>query len=44
MPTRSPKEEILQVISGNFLEMLLDMANQTVEEAIKKFKDTKKKE
>jgi hypothetical protein len=31
------KEEILQVITENFMEMLLDMVNQNVQEAFKKF-------
>jgi hypothetical protein len=31
------KEEILQVITKNFMGMLLDMVNQNVEEALKKF-------
>jgi hypothetical protein len=31
------KEEILQVINENFTEMLLDMVNQNVQEALKKF-------
>jgi chromosome segregation ATPase len=38
------KEEILQVITENFLEMLLHMVNQNVQEALKKFQDTKNKE
>jgi hypothetical protein len=38
------KEEILQVINENFIEMLLDMVNQNVQEALKKFQDNKKKE
>jgi hypothetical protein len=37
------KEEILQVITENFMEMLLDMVNQNVQEALKKFQDTKNK-
>jgi hypothetical protein len=37
------KKEILQVIIENFMEMLLDMVNQNVQEALK-FQDTKKKE
>jgi hypothetical protein len=37
------KEEILQVITENFME-ILDMANQNVQEALKKFQDTKNKE
>jgi hypothetical protein len=36
------KEGILQVITENFMEMLLDMVNQNVQEALKKFQDTKK--
>jgi hypothetical protein len=32
------KEEILQVISENFMEMLLDMVNQNVQEVLKKYK------
>jgi hypothetical protein len=35
-------EEILQVINENFIEMLLDMVNQNVQEALKKFQDKKK--
>jgi hypothetical protein len=38
------KEEILKVIIENFIEMLLDMVNQNVYEAIKKFQDNKNKE
>jgi ElaB/YqjD/DUF883 family membrane-anchored ribosome-binding protein len=38
------KEEILQVITENFMEMLLDMVNQNVQETLKKFQDTKNKE
>jgi hypothetical protein len=37
-------EEILQVITENFMEMLLDMVNQNIQEAFKKFLDTKNKE
>jgi molecular chaperone DnaK (HSP70) len=37
------KEEILQLISENFMQMILDMVNQTVQEALKKFQDTKNK-
>jgi hypothetical protein len=35
------KEEILQVITVNFMEMLLDKVNQNIQEALKKFQDTK---
>jgi hypothetical protein len=38
------KHEILQVITENFMEMILDMVNQNVQEALKKFQDTKNKE
>jgi paraquat-inducible protein B len=38
------KEEILQIITENFMEMLLDMVNQNVQEALKKFQDTKNKD
>jgi hypothetical protein len=38
------KEEILQVINENFIEMLLDMVNQNIQEALKKFQDNKNKE
>jgi hypothetical protein len=38
------KEEILHVITENFIEMLLDTVNQNVQEALKKFQDTKNKE
>jgi hypothetical protein len=35
------KEEILQVITENFMEILLDMVNQTIQDTLKKFQDTK---
>jgi hypothetical protein len=35
------KEEILQIIMENFLEMILDMANQNIQEALKNSKTTK---
>jgi hypothetical protein len=38
------KEEILQVITENFMELILDMVNQNVQETLKKFQDTKNKE
>jgi hypothetical protein len=37
------KEDILQVITENFMEMLPDMVNQNVQEALKKFQDNKNK-
>jgi hypothetical protein len=38
------KEEILQVITESCMEKLLDMVNQNIQEALKKFQDTKNKE
>jgi hypothetical protein len=38
------KEEILQLITDNYMEILLDMANQNIQEALKKFQDSKNKE
>jgi hypothetical protein len=36
------KEEILQVINEKFIEMVLDIVNQNVQETLKKFQDNKK--
>jgi hypothetical protein len=38
------KEDILQVTDEHFIEMLLDMVNQNIQEALKKFQDNKNKE
>jgi hypothetical protein len=38
------KEEILQVINENFIEMILYMVNQNVQEMLKKFQDNKNRE
>jgi hypothetical protein len=38
------KEEILQVISKNFIEMIRDMVNHNVQETLKKFQDNKNRE
>jgi hypothetical protein len=38
------KEEILQVINENFIQMLLDMVNQYVQKALEKFQDDKTQE
>jgi DNA-binding protein YbaB len=38
------KEEILQVINENFIEILQDMVNQNLQDALKKFQDNKNKE
>jgi hypothetical protein len=35
------KEKILQVITENFMEMILDMVNKNVQDPLKKFQDTK---
>jgi hypothetical protein len=36
------KEEILGNITKKFMEMILDMVNQNVQDALKKFQHTKK--
>jgi triacylglycerol esterase/lipase EstA (alpha/beta hydrolase family) len=38
------EDEILQVIKENFMEMILDMVNENVQAAPRKFQDTKNKE
>jgi hypothetical protein len=38
------KEEILQVLNENFIEMILDMVNPNVQETLKKFQDNKNRE
>jgi molecular chaperone DnaK (HSP70) len=38
------KEEILQVINENFIEIILDMVKQNIQETLKKFQDNKNKE
>jgi hypothetical protein len=38
------KEEILQVITQNFMEMLLDWDNQNVQRTLRKFQENKNKE
>jgi hypothetical protein len=38
------KEEILLVINENFIKMILDMVNQNIQEALKKFQENKNKE
>jgi hypothetical protein len=40
-PNKNTLKEILQVITEHFMEMLLDMINQNVQEALKKFQDSK---
>jgi ElaB/YqjD/DUF883 family membrane-anchored ribosome-binding protein len=40
----SLKEEILQVINENFIERILDMVIQNVQETLKKFQDNKNRE
>jgi chromosome segregation ATPase len=43
-PQNTLKEEILQVINENFIEMLLNIVIQNIQEALKKFHDNKTKE
>jgi squalene cyclase len=38
------KAEILQEINENFIEMILDMVNQNVQETLKKFQDNKNRD
>jgi triacylglycerol esterase/lipase EstA (alpha/beta hydrolase family) len=38
------KGKILQVITENFMEIVLDMVNQNVQKALQKFQDNKNKE
>jgi hypothetical protein len=38
------KEEILQVINQNFIEIILDMINQNVQQTLKKFLENKNRE
>jgi hypothetical protein len=35
------KEDILQVLNENFIELILEMVNQTAQETLKKFQDNK---
>jgi acetyl-CoA carboxylase alpha subunit len=43
-PQEPLKEEILKVINENFIEMLLLIVNQIIQEALKKFQKDKNKE
>jgi uncharacterized phage infection (PIP) family protein YhgE len=38
------KEDILQVLNENFIEMILDMVNQDVQETLKKYQGNKNRE
>jgi chromosome segregation ATPase len=38
------KEDILQVLHENFIEMILDRVNQNIQETLKKFQDNKNRE
>jgi chromosome segregation ATPase len=38
------KEELLQVLNENFIEMILDMVNQNIQETLKKFQEDKNRE
>jgi uncharacterized tellurite resistance protein B-like protein len=45
MPTKKTlKEEIWKEISEKFMEKILDMVNQNIQNELKKFQDTKSKE
>jgi hypothetical protein len=35
------KEDILQVLNENFIDVILDMVNQNVQKTLKKFQDNK---
>jgi hypothetical protein len=35
------KEDLLQILNENFIEMILDRVNQNVQETLKKFQDKK---
>jgi methyltransferase-like protein len=37
----TPKDEILQEITEKFMEKILDMVNENIQDALKKFQDTK---
>jgi hypothetical protein len=41
---RTLKEETLEEITEKFMEKTVGMVNQNVQDALKKFQDTKKKE
>jgi hypothetical protein len=43
-PQELSERKILHVITDNFIEMLLDMVNQNLQEALKKFQEDKNKE
>jgi hypothetical protein len=43
-PQKTFKEEILEEISEKFMGKTLDKVNQNVQDALKKFQDTKNKE
>jgi hypothetical protein len=45
IPKKTPsKKKSQQVITENFMEKVLDVLNQNVQDALKKFQDTKSKE
>jgi hypothetical protein len=41
---KTPKEEILGETTEKFMEKILDMINKNVQDALKKFQDTKNQE
>jgi membrane-associated HD superfamily phosphohydrolase len=44
MTSRTPLKKTLQVVTENFMKIILDMVNQNVQETLKKFQDIKNKE
>jgi DNA-binding protein YbaB len=44
MPTRTPSRKKLHIATENFMQMLTDMVTQNIQEALKKFQNTKNKE
>jgi hypothetical protein len=43
-PQYNLKEDILQVLNENFIEMILDRVNQNVQQKLKKFQDNKNRQ
>jgi hypothetical protein len=43
-PKEHPKEEILQIINENFIEMILDIVKQNVQDTLKTGQDNKNRE
>jgi hypothetical protein len=43
-PNNAHKNNLKEEINENFIEMILDMVNQNVQETLKKFQDNKNRE